>query len=146
MMLKYFKFFSWNIEGWNRNCFNLMNLVDSSSPSLIFLPEPQLVIYLHFSLCLMVNFCFTLTARILSVLRFPWRQERPRGELWQYGRASWTPTSEFFQLPPLLSSPSSSLLLVSCPLLTLRLISPLLAEIQNFCPILLLLMQLCLKF
>ena len=76
MMLKYFKFFSWNIEGWNRNCFNLMNLVDSSSPSLIFLPEPQLVIYLHFSLCLMVNFGFTLTARILSVLRFPWRQER----------------------------------------------------------------------
>ena len=39
---KVFQVFSWNIEGWNRNCHNLLNLVDSSSPSLIFLSEPQL--------------------------------------------------------------------------------------------------------
>ena len=33
---------SWNIEGWKRNCFNLLSFVDKFCPQLIFLSEPQM--------------------------------------------------------------------------------------------------------
>ena len=32
---------SWNIEGWARNCFNLLHFVDLHLPLFVFLSEPQ---------------------------------------------------------------------------------------------------------
>ena len=32
---------SWNIEGWGRNCFNLLHFVDACLPDMVFLSEPQ---------------------------------------------------------------------------------------------------------